>query len=131
VNWNDTRNTDLIPSTRGVIMPSKTSFTDKCEILSQVWVNWKDEEDSSEGWKSLFRMNDVGFPFAYLVRNGYASVKKSIAGENPIEETWQDFCHSLSIDPEAKYSDIIDMFKVSPIYADTDFSAWEEEYEEY
>lgn len=112
-------------------MPSKTSFTDKCEILSQVWVNWKDEEDSSEGWKSLFKMNDVGFPFAYLVRNGYASVKKTIAGENPIEETWQDFCHSLSIDPEAKYSDIIEMFKASPIYADTDFSAWEEEYEEY
>lgn len=110
-------------------MPSKTSFTDKCEILSQVWVNWKDEEDSSEGWKSLFKMNDVGFPFAYLVRNGYASVKKTIAGENPIEETWQDFCHSLSIDPEAKYSDIIDMFKASPIYADTDFSAWEDEEE--
>ena len=111
-------------------MSKKTSFIDKCEILSQVWVNWKDEEDNSEGWKSLFKMNDVGFPFAYLVRNGYASVKKSIAGENPIEETWQDFCQSLSIDPEAKYSDIIEMFKASPVYADTDFSAWEDEDEE-
>jgi hypothetical protein len=72
-------------------------------------------------------MNDVGFPFAWLVRNGYASVKKGHAGDNPIDETWEDFCQLLSIDPEAKYSDIIEMFKAAPEYAGTDFSEWDEE----
>jgi hypothetical protein len=110
-------------------MSSKTPFGDKCEILSSIWVTWKDDEVSSEGWKSLFAMNDVGFPFAYLVRNGYASVKKNIAGDNPIEETWTDLCQSLSVDPDARYSDIVELFKASPIYADTDFSAWEDEEE--
>ena len=39
----------------------KTSFQKKCEILSDLWEDYRDDED----FKDFFEYNDLGVPMAY------------------------------------------------------------------
>jgi hypothetical protein len=39
----------------------KTSFEKKCEILSDLWTDYRDDED----FKDFFEYNDLGVPMAY------------------------------------------------------------------
>ena len=41
----------------------KTSFQKKCEILSDLWTDYRDDED----FKDFFEYNDLGVPMAYGV----------------------------------------------------------------
>jgi hypothetical protein len=44
----------------------KTSFEDKCLILGQLWVEFKDEEE----WEDFCDKNDMGLPLAFMLDMG-------------------------------------------------------------
>ena len=90
---------------------SKTPFSKKCEILSQVWIWYKDSDSRDDGWLSFFQWHDLSLPLAYLAHNGYATISRD--KRYFIEDTWRDYCVLLGIDPSAGYLDVKHTFDVS------------------
>jgi hypothetical protein len=90
---------------------SKTLFSSKVEILSQVWVRYKSDSSRSEGWLSFFDWNDVGLPMAYLAFSEFVTIKRD--KKYFIEETWVSYCEVLGIDPDEKYLTVEDTFNES------------------
>ena len=140
---------------------SRTPFAKKCEILADIWTNLKDKEDlgktwkvlfKGKGWKGLVRANDLGFPLAFLVYNGYVTISKRdlsrglvedsftfVTGEGLselskglVETTWDDVCELLNVDKDALYYSTIDLFRASELYKDLDWDAIDavDEYDE-
>lgn len=75
-------------------MTSGTSFTKKCEILSEVWTSYRDDEM----YEDFVEYNDLGLPLAYLIENEF--VPQSEKSSPLIEETWDLLLgwHGLSED---------------------------------
>ena len=44
----------------------KTKFKSKCLILSDLWLNWRDDEQFEE----FIKYNDLGLPLAYAISEG-------------------------------------------------------------
>lgn len=109
---------------------SKTPFGNKCNMLADIWTNFKDREVSTDGWDQMFKINDLGFPLAYLVDNGYVSISKKEHSKALVESTWEDLCYALNIDKDELYEGTIDMFRASEYYKDLDWSAIDAEDED-
>ena len=109
---------------------SKTPFGNKCNMLADIWVNFKDREDSTEGWTDMFKINDLGFPLAYLVDKGYVSVTKKENAKKLVEDTWEDMCFAFNIDKDELYESTIEMFRASEYYKDMDWAAIDAEDED-
>jgi hypothetical protein len=115
-----------VPYMTGETM-SKTAFGSKCNMLADIWINFKEREDITKDWSDLFAINDLGFPLAHLVSNGLVSINKREEAKELIEETWGDMCLALNIDKDAMYDGAIEMFKASEYYKDVDWSAIEDD----
>jgi hypothetical protein len=89
---------------------SKTTFSTKCEILGTLWLWYKDTDN--EDWSEFFSWADVGLPLAYASWQNLSTLKPE--GKNTVEETWTEFCTMISIDPDAKYTDLKGAFSASP-----------------
>ncbi len=89
---------------------SKTTFSNKCEILGSLWF-WHKETDN-EVWAEFFQFGDIGLPLAYFVKEGYATATKE-DGHRTIEECWNIFCEMIDIDPELRYTSLEDAFSAS------------------
>mgnify|MGYP006289912795 CR=1 FL=1 len=89
---------------------SKTNFSSKCEILGSLWTFYKDTDN--ESWREFFAWGDLGMPLSYLVWQDLATAKPD--GKAAIEECWNVFCEMISIDPDAKYTDLDSAFAASP-----------------
>ena len=60
----------------------ETSFDNKCEILADIFINYRDDEEFAD-----FReYNDLGLPLAYAIANGIVS--KTGKAETFIGETF-------------------------------------------
>lgn len=66
-----------------------TPFSKRCEILSDVWLNYRDESDFGD----FVEYNDLGLPLAYAV--SYSMVTPNPSGEAIINETWDLFLAGL------------------------------------
>ena len=88
---------------------SKTTFSNKCEILGMLWTFYKDTEDA--GWQEFFTWADLGCPLAYMSWQGLASLKPE--AKELVESTWVAFCEVIEIDPNAKYENLADTFDSS------------------
>ena len=62
-----------------------TPFKIRCQILTDTWLNFKEDED----FREFFLVNDYGVPLAYLLNNGVIMTSSSI--EDLINETWDEF----------------------------------------
>lgn len=62
---------------------STTEFTNKTNILADVWLNYRDEE----GFEDFIQYNDLGLPLAYLVSTGVVEAKSEHA-KSFINETF-------------------------------------------
>lgn len=91
---------------------SKTAFSNKCAILGELWLFYREDAKHDEAWSEFFRWTDVGLPLAYMIWQGIAGIKKG--QENYINEPWNTFCAMIDIDPNANYSSLADCFFVSP-----------------
>ena len=66
-----------------------TPFGIRCRILSDTWVNFKEEEEFQE----FFSINDLGVPLAYAVDDGLVMTNPKL--EDLINETWDDLMNQL------------------------------------
>ena len=71
-----------------------TDFSSVCEILSDLYTNYKDEEDFAD----FIEFNDIGLPLAYFQHEGLSKITPD--GERYIAETWQLFLVSLNLQDE-------------------------------
>jgi hypothetical protein len=88
---------------------SKTTFSNKCEILGDLYFWHKDTDN--EVWSDFFEWGDVGLPLAYMVKQGYATAKDK--GKESIEEAWKMFCEIIEVDSELRYLSLADIFDAS------------------
>jgi len=72
---------------------STTPFSNKCQILAELWMNYRDDEE----FLDFVEYNDIGLPFAYGLAEGLIT-KLSLTGEQLINETWDLFLAGLEIE---------------------------------
>lgn len=92
---------------------SKTTFSDKCRILGDFWLDYREDASKDENWQKFFEYADMGLPLAFLVDRGYANSLTDI-GEEVVDETWKVFCEMAAVDPDEAYITIADIFDASP-----------------
>lgn len=92
---------------------SKTPFSNKCEILGALWLNYREEAATNEAWKSFFNYNDISLPLAYFIADGLVFPLEDGFATVYIEETWEEFCKYIEIDPEEMYEDLSEAFSAS------------------
>jgi hypothetical protein len=70
----------------------ETTFDNKCNILSELWVDYRDEEDLAD----FISYNDLGLPLGFLVAESL--VTPSQRAKDMIEETFVLLLASLEVD---------------------------------
>lgn len=69
----------------------ETSFENKCAVLAQLWLNYRDEEQFSD----FFEYNDLGLPLAYILDHKIADLNET--SEKFIDETFELLLELLKI----------------------------------
>lgn len=68
---------------------NSTSYTDKCSILAELWLNYRSDEE----FQDFIEYNDLGLPLAYAIDNDI--VKSTEMAQRFVEETFDLFIASL------------------------------------
>jgi hypothetical protein len=61
---------------------AQTSFSNQCSILSELWLDYRDDEE----FQDFIEYNDLGLPLAYAFANGI--VEQSSIGEGFVTEAF-------------------------------------------
>ena len=80
-----------------------TGFSKQCEILSQLWMDYRDESD----FEDFVTYNDLGLPLAHFIHEGV--VKSTPQAEMYVGETFNLFIAALEADPEEEYESLDEM----------------------
>ena len=80
-----------------------TEFSNKASILSDLWMNYRDEEL----FEDFLEYNDIGLPLAYMVSTDLAT--PTDAGVLYINETFDLFCAALELDLNGEYESLQQM----------------------
>ena len=80
-----------------------TDFSNKIEILGQLYMQYRDEGDFVE----FIEFNDIGLPLAYLAAEGLCQVSDD--GAKYIAETWDLFLVTLGL-KDTGFDDLGEMF---------------------
>lgn len=83
-----------------------TSFSNKCEILADLWLNHKGDSDLED----FIEYNDIGLPLAYAFAEELA--KPTEIGTKYIFETYALLVERLDIE-DKEYESIDEMFSES------------------
>jgi len=81
-----------------------TTFESMCEILSEFWAEYRDEEEL----KDFVAYNDLGLPLAYFISESI--VISTPASEAYINETFNFLVAALGIDDKVTYESLDEMF---------------------
>jgi hypothetical protein len=73
---------------------SPTPFLTKCEILSDLWLNYKADAE----FKDFIEYNDLGLPLAYAIAEGI--VEATPIATRFVEETFELLLAGLAIEDE-------------------------------
>lgn len=84
----------------------ETPFSNKCKILGEFWISYKDDE----AFGDFFKYNDLGLPIAYFVWQDLV-VGVSEEATRFIEETWDMFAMSLELDDDVEWTDLLQVFE--------------------
>jgi hypothetical protein len=71
---------------------SSTNYTDKCSILAELWLNYRNDEN----FQDFIEYNDLGLPLAYAIDNDI--VKSTEMAQRFVEETFDLFVASLEVE---------------------------------
>ena len=69
-----------------------TPFSSRCQILGQLWLNYRDEE----AFADFVEYNDLGLPLAYALREEI--VHSTSIAENLVNETFDLLLSSLGLE---------------------------------
>lgn len=92
-----------------------TSFDGKCVILSDLWLNHRDEKR----FEDYVSYSDLGLPLAYAISNGI--VEQTSLAENFVDEAWTLLLSGLGLE-DTGFDDLYDI-----IEEDEDFESDEED----
>lgn len=81
-----------------------TNFDSKCEILSQLWIEYRDHE----AFEDFVEYNDIGLPLAYILSNQLAA--RTSQSAKYIDETWTMLLKALEVD-DRDWSSLDDMLE--------------------
>jgi len=84
--------------------PTNISYSKRCFILSDFWLNYKDDEE----FEDFVEYNDIGLPLAFMITEDI--VKSTTVGEVYVNEAWELLCTALKIDSKQDYDSLEDMF---------------------
>lgn len=87
---------------------AETTYEDKCQILSELWMEYRDDED----FEDFVNYNDLGLPLAYSITHGIVESNGIAAGF--INETFRLLLVGLEIkeDPGFEtFEDVLDYAK--------------------
>ena len=84
--------------------PTNISYSKRCFILSDFWLNYKDEED----FEDFVAYNDIGLPLAFMITEDI--VKSTTVAEVYVNEAWELLCKALNVDSKQDYDSLEDMF---------------------
>jgi len=70
----------------------QTSFGNKCEILADLWMNYRNDEE----FKDFVEYNDLGLPLAYLIANNI--VESNLIAEPFVNEAFDLLLAGLSVE---------------------------------
>ena len=74
--------------------PSTTSFSGNTEILAELWMNYRQDEEFSE----YVAQNDLGLPLAYAISEGFVEVSKK--AKVFIEQSFEALLAHLEIEDD-------------------------------
>jgi hypothetical protein len=83
-----------------------TNFETKCEILSDLWINYKDNEELED----FVEYNDLGLPLAYLIHTELVTVNET--GMPYVDETFNLLCKALDLDLDGDYTSLNELMDV-------------------
>jgi hypothetical protein len=95
---------------------SKTPFSNKVEILAELWQMYRNEVSEWANWEYFF--TNVGFltlPLCFASYHGLAHIEKDSSAKDMIDETFALLCDMIQVDRGGNYSDIEQMFSQSPL----------------
>ena len=98
---------------KGKTAQPKMTPEEMCDVLSDLWLNFREEAQENEAWSNFFDYNDISLPLSYMVAEDLVLGMTEQAA-TLIKETWVMFCEHISIDPNGFYADIEDAFMASP-----------------
>jgi hypothetical protein len=94
---------------------SKTPFSNKCDILSELWLGYREVAETNEAWQGFFQYNDVALPMSYMIAEGLVEPAADGEAERLIDETWVMLCTYIDIDFAGEYSSLAEVFEASPM----------------
>jgi hypothetical protein len=83
-----------------------TNFETKCAILSDLWLNYKDNEELED----FVEYNDLGLPLAYLIHTDLVSVNET--GIPYVDETFNLLCAALGLDSDDEYDSLNELMQL-------------------
>jgi hypothetical protein len=92
---------------------SKTPFSNKCEILGELWLYYRDQIQQDENWVEFFAWADVALPLAFSLWQGYATGTND-DGKQFINESFATFCELINIDYREKWEGLAECWQASP-----------------
>jgi hypothetical protein len=75
----------------------KTPFTDKCDILSDVWMNYRD----THLFATFVEHYDLGMPLSHFLSESI--VLPTPLAEKYVNETWEKFIEHLGIEEQEDF----------------------------
>jgi hypothetical protein len=83
-----------------------TNFETKCAILSDLWLNYKDNEELAD----FVEYNDLGLPLAYLIHTNLVTVTDE--GMPYVDETFNLLCAALGLDSDEEYISLNELMEL-------------------
>lgn len=80
-----------------------TSFDNMCSILSDLWMNYKYDEE----FEDFVQYNDLGLPLAFLIAENLVEPKE--IAKAYISETWDIFLEALSLEDDKEWQSLEEM----------------------
>jgi hypothetical protein len=79
----------------------------KCEVLSQLWMDYRDHEDFAD----FIEFNDVGLPLAFAVQNGIVPVNDTLAAL--IDDTYSYLTSALEVGDDVAVDGLEGLFELA------------------
>jgi hypothetical protein len=84
-----------------------TEFISQCDILSELWMNYRNEVD----FQDFIKYNDIGLPLAFAINEGIVD-NPTEAAQSFVTEAFTIFIEALGIKDEG-FNNLAEVLKAS------------------
>ena len=87
-------------------MSDTTNFASKCDILADLWVNYKNDPE----FQDFIQYNDLGLPIAYAISSEI--IESSPKAEMFVNETFQLLLAAVGREEDTGFESLADLFNL-------------------